>query len=391
MSKYNLLFKFLCRRDGYNKYNWNLFFPFFGVIIGTMTVALTYSIMEGMEYAIFTKLEHVSFPGKLNNISSLDKFKLIQFLDNNNIQFQKGKEEEVMIINENNFRLVTIHGVTEFKEFIDRVFIDGMIDSTSPGKSPGVYIGHSLSVKMDLSIGDIVQIVHPQNINIITGLPNRKQFFISGIFKLNIIDYDHQHIFCQSGFLNNFIPNKNNSYFLNKKLSNNQYSLLKEKFPTIEYLPWDKNYQSFISAMKLEKFTYSIIGYIIVGIAGFTLMSMMSLSVMQKVPQIGILRALGMRNRDIGYIFMIQSIITSIISSAIGILLSVIIIYLDRHYHLIYSIIPGTIHFTFPLILKFHYMVLIFITSLILMLLAGIYPSIKAANLDPVQSISFRK
>ena len=60
--------------------------------------------------------------------------------------------------------------------------------------------------------------------------------------------------------------------------------------------------------MKLEKYSYSIIGFLIVGIAGFTLMSMMSLSVIQKIPQIGILRAIGMKAVDIKYIFICQQL-----------------------------------------------------------------------------------
>jgi putative ABC transport system permease protein len=117
---------------------------------------------------------------------------------------------------------------------------------------------------------------------------------------------------------------------------------------------------------------------------------MMSLSVMQKVPQIGILRAVGMRGNDIGYIFIFQAIITSIISSVVGILLSLFLIYLDEHYYLIHAIFPDVLFFDFHLILKTQYIVLIFITSLILMIISGLYPAIKAAHLDPVQAIGFR-
>ena len=143
--------------------------------------------------------------------------------------------------------------------------------------------------------------------------------------------------------------------------------------------------------MKIEKFTFSIIGFLIVCIAGFTLMSMMSLSVMQKVPQIGILRTLGMGKNYIGYIFIFQAIVTSIVSSIIGILLSCSFIYLDEQYNLINEIFPSTLFFDFPLILKTQYIVLIFAISLILMIISGLYPSIKAANLDPVKSIGFRR
>ena len=143
--------------------------------------------------------------------------------------------------------------------------------------------------------------------------------------------------------------------------------------------------------MKLEKFTYSMIGFLIVAIAGFTMMSMMSLSVMQKVPQIGILRANGMQSKDISYIFIFQAVATSVVSSTVSILLSLLIIQLDNQYNLIHILFPGGLFFDFPLILHNQHIVLIVVMSLILLLISGLYPSIKASNLDPVQAIGFKK
>ena len=60
MNKYLFILKFISRKQSRYKYNWSLLFPFAGVIIGCLTVALTISIMEGMEYAIFTKLKNIS-------------------------------------------------------------------------------------------------------------------------------------------------------------------------------------------------------------------------------------------------------------------------------------------------------------------------------------------
>ena len=359
MNKYKLLFKFISCRGDNNKYNWNLLFPFVGVIIGCMTVALTCSIMEGMEYAIFTKLKEVTFPGKLKNVSSVNGIKFNKYLNEQSIQFQKGKEAQVMIMNKENFRLVTLHGIEKFKEFRAKGLNEDMNSSIDLGIIPGIYIGQALSVRLDLSLGDTAIIVHPEKINIFTGLPNQKKMVVGGIFELNIINYDQQHIFCRYDAINHFIPNKHDNLYLYEKLTDKQNVLINKDYPAIQYQLWEENYQSFISAMKLEKYTYSIIGFLIVCIAGFTLMSMMSLSVIQKIPQIGILRAIGMKSQNIGYVFIIQAIITSVISSTIGILLSIYMIYLDGKYHLIHFIFPGALHFIFPLILKSHYIVLI--------------------------------
>ncbi len=373
------------------KFNWNLLFPFAGVIIGCLTVSLTLSIMEGMEYAIFTKLENMSFPGKLTNINSSNPSELKKYLNLHDISFQKGIEDQILILNENEFRLVNIHGIEEFNKFGQNLFTPDINKSENPIDNESLYIGRTLATRLDLSIGDAVSISQTERINIFTGLPKRKQMLVGGIFDVDILDYNQKHIFCNYDLISSFIPEKQNTLYLDKPLKVQLISELKELFPEIRYKFWEENYGSFISAMKLEKYTYSIIGFLIVGIAGFTLMSMMSLSVMQKIPQIGILRAIGMRAVDIKNIFVYQAISTSVISSTIGILLSLVFIRLDKQFDLIHLLFPGELFFDFPLILNNFYIILIFFVSLLLLILAGLYPSIKASRIDPIKAIGFRR
>ena len=391
MNKYKFIIKFIANKEENGKYKWNLLFPFAGVILGCMTVALTLSIMEGMEYAIFTKLENISFPGKLGNISSTSSNELEDYLKNNNILFQKGMEDQIILMQKSNFRLVTIHGIEKFKRFKNNVLDLDIVEIGKHKNKVNLYIGRTLAIKLDLSLGDTVMVVHPGRINIFTGLPNRRQMVIGGIFKLNILDYDQKHIFCQYNALDDFLSEKKKYLYLDTPFNVNQLKIIEKQFPEIDYHHWEENYSSFISAMKLEKFTYSMIGFLIVAIASFTMMSMMSLSVMQKVPQIGILRATGMQSNDISYIFIFQAIITSLVSSTIGILLSLFIIRLDNQYNLVNILFPRGLFFDFPLILNNKYIVLIVIVSLILLIISGLYPSIKAARLDPVQSIGFKR
>ncbi len=391
MSRIKFIIKFIVSKQNTGTYNWNLLFPFAGVVIGCLTVSLTLSVMEGMEYAIFTKLEHISFPGKLMNVISTNENELGNFLQTNNIQSQRGIEDQIIIMNDDEFRFVAIHGIEDFNDFKHKVLLPDLFEMDSSTENSNLYIGRSLAVRLDLSLGDAVLLAHPERINIFTGLPNRKQMIIGGIFDVEILDYNQKHVFCNYDLLSDFLPEKQNILYLDEPLDSQLISNIKTLFPKLRYMYWEKNHGSFISAMKLEKYTYSIIGFLIVGIAGFTLMSMMSLSVMQKIPQIGILRAIGMNSSDIKNIFIFQAISTSIISSTIGILLSLAFIQLDNYFNLMDVLFPGGLFFDFPLILKNSYIVLIFIVSLILLIIAGLYPSIKASNIDPIKAIGFRR
>ena len=94
---------------------------------------------------------------------------------------------------------------------------------------------------------------------------------------------------------------------------------------------------------------------------------------------------------DIKNMFIFQAILTSIISTAIGVLFSLAFIQLDNYFNIIDILFPGVIFFDFPLILKNNYIILIFIVSLILLIIAGLYPSIKASKIDPIKAIGFRR
>ena len=117
-----------------------------------------------------------------------------------------------------------------------------------------------------MCIRDRVLLGHPQRINIFTGLPNIKKFNVGGIFDVDILDYNHRHIFCNYDLLIDFLPEKENILYLDKPLDKQFISKIKRIFPKLSYMNWEQNYGSFISAMKLEKFSYTLIGFLIIGI-----------------------------------------------------------------------------------------------------------------------------
>ncbi len=391
MNRFTFLYKFYIYKHRRGDYNWNLLFPFAGVILGCITVTLTLAIMEGMEYEIFNKLKNVSFPAKLINLPEDSNNSLVNYLIDNKIEYLNGLEDQVLIINDDLFRLTTIHGISDFETFRKKVLGNNLQITNIYSHLPLLYLGRSLATKLNISMGDTIDIAASKQINIFTGLPPKISMIVGGIYELTVLGYDQKHIFTNYSSLKDFLPDHKLLYYLHEIPTKYISNSIKQLFPGLNLYTWEDEHHSFISAMKLEKVVYSIIGFLIVGIAGFTLMSMMSLVVMQKVPQIGILRAIGAKKNHISAIFIFQALITWIISSITSIILSLIIIELDKHYHLIKILFPGAMFFEFPLILQSGYILLIMIVSLLLILSAAIYPSIKAANLNIVQSIAFKR
>lgn len=391
MNKFAFLYKFYIYKQRGGHYNWNLLFPFVGVIMGCMTVALTLAIMEGMEYAIFNKLKNISFPAKLTHIPIDSKHEIENLLVEQKIDYLYGIEDQVLIIKDSVFRLTNIHGIVNFKKFRNKVLGDNLQEMDIYSYLPLIYMGRPLANKLKIGLGDTVDISAPKEINIFTGLPLKRKMIVGGIYELEILDYDQKHIFTNYSSVIDFLPDNLLLYYLHEIPEDYFSNAITHDFPGLQFHTWEDEHHSFISAMKIEKIVYSVVGFLIVGIAGFTLMSMMSLSVIQKVPQIGILMAMGAMKHNIAAIFIFQALITWIISSIIGVIFSLIIIEIDKYYHLVQILFPDAVFFDFPLILHYEYVIMILFVSFILLMFSAIYPSIKAANLDAVQATGYKQ
>ena len=101
--------------------------------------------------------------------------------------------------------------------------------------------------------------------------------------------------------------------------------------------------------------------------------------------------SIGIKKHQIKYIFLFQSIITGVLGSLVGIIISQSIIIYDKKYQLIKMIFEDQIFFDFPLILTDMNILLIFLLSLIILILSGLYPAIKASNINLIQSIGYKK
>ena len=389
MNKLLFIYKFLTKKHDSQKINWSFVFPFIGVVFGSIIISLTVAIMEGMEHSIFYKLEQLSYPARLVNVLPENVNDIKSVVSEENIN--KSLKEKVVISSEIDFRVVNMVGLEDYEKFTNKVLKSHIIDFAKIKSSNNIYLGKNLASRLNLSAGDSAYISNSKSINIFTGIPSTIQVVIAGIFDINLINYNQNYIYSSYNLINKLIQPESYDILLNKELDHISISLIKKINNKISYYKWNDDYKSFISAMKLEKIIYSLIGFLIILIAAFTLMSMMSLSVMKKIPQLGILMSIGIKKHQIKYIFLFQSIITGVLGSILGIIISQSIIFYDKKYQLIKMIFDDQMFFDFPLILTDMNILLIFLFSLIILIFSGLYPAIKASNINLIQSIGYKK
>lgn len=160
--------------------------------------------------------------------------------------------------------------------------------------------------------------------------------------------------------------------FLNNYISNNR----KDLSGSIE-----EQLSSMFSEMMS---TFSIALAIISGISLIVALIMITvvlyMSVSERTREIGVLKSIGARKKDIRLIFSTESLLVGVLSGLTGIIFSSII------GGLLALVLKSLIGFA-PISMLWYYFVGALVISVLISVLAGLYPSSKAAKLDPIESL----
>jgi putative ABC transport system permease protein len=131
-----------------------------------------------------------------------------------------------------------------------------------------------------------------------------------------------------------------------------------------------------------------IIGAMTLAVGGVGVMNIMLVSVTERTREIGILKALGARRRDILAQFLLESLILTFMAGAIGMILAVIIGHLVPPMPL-YSDIYKTANHEGDIILRASGATMIssFIILALVGIISGFIPAFRASRLDPVVAL----
>jgi len=152
---------------------------------------------------------------------------------------------------------------------------------------------------------------------------------------------------------------------------------------------WIELNHSLFSALQLEKETMFIILVLIIIVAAFNIISILIMIVLEKTREIGILKAIGVNNKRIKKIFMIEGTLVGFIGTSIGVFLGYILSFLLKKYQFIS--LPSDVYFIdkLPVHMQISDFVIVAFSAIIISFLATLYPASKAANLDPVEAIRY--
>lgn len=262
-------------------------------------------------------------------------------------------------------------------------------------------IGSELANKLNVKIGDIISLISPAaKVEIKLSLKSPisvegKNFRISGIFTSGMYEYDMNLIYMNLSRAQEFFGTRDLASGVAVRVDDafNVDSVkralqLKLGFP-YNVRSWMDMNRNFLEALKLEKTVMFIILTLIVMVACFNIASSLIMTVLEKTKDIGILKAIGASNRDIMAVFAMQGSMIGILGTLLGALSGIGISWALKTYKFI--TLPKDIYYIdkLPVKLQAQDISIIVISSVLISLLATIYPAYKASKLDPVEALRY--
>ena len=184
-----------------------------------------------------------------------------------------------------------------------------------------VFIGVELARSLNLKVGMPFQINIPgKSMTILGPVLNSKELIIKGTFNTGVYDFDKYFIFSNIELFNKNINSSVIDIYLNGK--DFDYSDL----DGVNYSTWEDQNQTLAQALSTEKNVMFVILFFIIIISSFTIISNQIFFIKEKYKDIILLKALGIRQSKICFLFFLNSFLISffsiILGTCLGLLLS---------------------------------------------------------------------
>ncbi len=373
-------------------------------MLGVASLIITLTILDGFEKTI--KENVVSFTAHMQLFAFQN-----QLLSDYDRTMQRVMEKfsEVREISP----YVSREGMIRSQADIDGVFIKGVdpANDISAAKSrivegthdlaerdsglQTIILGRQLANKIGAKIGERVLLFGIGGTSLRLSETRIMQFQVSGIYETGMADYDGSYVYVN-------IRNAQRLFQIGKTISGfdilvtdvNQVEQLSSQIPDELGYPYYARtmyhlYRNLFTWIELQKKPIPIILGLIIIVATVNIFGTLLMMVMEKSRQIGTLRALGMKGRDLVRVFRTQGVLIGILGTVLGNVSAFGICWLELRYRFI-PLPPGIYFMTHvPMELSLFNFGIVSAAALMMCYLASVLPARFASKLDPIEMLRF--
>lgn len=310
-------------------------------------------------------------------------------------------EGKALLTHKNNGnKVVEVRGVSPEKYFqvndLSKSVNSGSAALGVQNQKPGIIINDQLKNQLGLEIGDTVVLLSADGMRkSLTqfSLPRSYRFEVRGIYsRLQITGGPSVYIDEEAAQRLFEMRNKISGVDLrlqNTSQADNIKETLQAKLGSkYSISTWYDLQQALYDVMYLEKWSSYVILMIIVLVAVLNIIGSLTMIVIQKNRDIGVLLTMGFTPSDVKDIFIKQGLYIGIIGCVIGGGLGLFVSWLQKHYDLI-KLSSAFIIDAYPVSINYVDVSIVLLGSLVLCLLASWYPAKRAAAVEPADAIRY--
>jgi lipoprotein-releasing system permease protein len=297
-------------------------------------------------------------------------------------------------------RGITPDGLASLPTVAHHVVAGSLADLTGDGT---IAIGGSLASQFNVSVGQSVTLILPQGKATIIGtIPSIQTFRVVAIFQTGMQQYDSSFVFLPLGAAQTLFAQPGQAsqiqvFVTDPDNDNAIKQAIVDALPNtpVNIQDWRQDNDSFLAAVTVEGNVMFLILTLIILVAAFNVISSLIMMVKDKARDIAILRTMGASSGAILRIFLMCGASVGILGTLIGFGLGVVFCANIEQIKQFVQTITGTPLFdptvyyleSLPAKLDWHQVTEVLIMSFALSILATIYPSWRAAKIDPIEAL----
>ena len=380
-----------------------------GMILGVAVLILVLSVMNGFDRELRERILGMVPHATINGYGTMLDWQEVATAaekDTRIVAAAPFVQGEVMLTHKGSVNGALLNGVIPEQEgrvsIISEHMVAGSLDLLKAGEY-GIILGDLLAQQLRVTTGDLVTLILPIASSSPAGvLPRLKRFKVKGMFKvgaqldstLALIHMSDAATLYRLGEGAHGVRLKLVDLFQASEVAWSVISRLDGRYWASD---WTRTQGNLFQAIKLEKTMIGLLLLMIVAVAAFNIISTLVMLVTDKQADIAILRTMGASPAAIMKIFMIQGAVIGVVGTVLGVILGVVLalsvsdVLAWVEQVLGFQFLSSDVYFIsyIPSQLRLDDVLLVSVSALLLSFLATIYPSVRAARVEPVEALRY--
>jgi len=377
-----------------------------GVTIGTAVLIIVLSVFNGFFEVIKglllshdpdIRIESIESSGLLYDRDLRDK---LQSIPQIKVVSPYIAGKALLAADKNNNRVLHVKGIepdsfTELTQLKENI-TEGKLDLTVRDHRPGLVLNNRLRGQMGIIEGQTVALLSAEGMqHALTqfSVPRTERMHVAGFYDITqIIDVPPAYISLDAA--RRLFKKRHTVTGLEIRLHNSddakevEHILRKKLGKQFKIATWYQLKKPMYDVMRLEKWGSYLILMIIVLVAVLNIVGSLTMIVIQKKRDVGVLLTMGYTPDDIKKIFLKQGLFIGLIGCGLGGITGLALSWLQKIYGIV-KLSGSFIISAYPVSIHAGDVILVLAASLLLCLLASWYPAKRAAATEPADAIRF--